>query len=137
MIHPETHAIQPEDRKNGQGGPNCFYCKGESVHDPDCVMRDRTVVIRTTFEYTVTVPENWTKENIEFHRNESSWCQGNAIHELAALIKEPEAGEEERFTPCGCLGKTEYVREATEADEYRLTPLHSKRLALKAVGEKA
>ena len=93
------------------GSPDhCFYC-GEprgGTHKADCVIRERTVVVKLTIEYTITVPEHWTPEDIEFHRNESSWCTSNALPELEKL---DENG-------CLCHGSSfEYVREATLEDE--------------------
>jgi hypothetical protein len=38
-----------------------------------------------TVEYEIEVPAYWDKHAIEFHRNESSWCAGNALDELKAI----------------------------------------------------
>lgn len=102
----EEHGIRPA------GYPNhCLYCQeprgGE--HDPECVIRERTVVVRLTIEYVIDVPEAWTPEQIEFHRNEGSWCSDNVYSELGALSEHAQ---------CLCdFTKFEYVREATEEDE--------------------
>ena len=95
-------------------GPSdkCFYCRKEldEQHKLDCVIRTRTVVVRATIEYVVNVPEFWTPEDIERHRNESSWCALNGVNELDEL--------HDRTGTCFC-GRThyQYVREATEQDE--------------------
>jgi len=69
------------------------------------VCRKRTVVIRYTIEVTTDVPESWTPEDIEFHRNESSWCANNIVAELEAAY-------------CLCNRTTaQYLREATPEDE--------------------
>jgi hypothetical protein len=122
MNHPETHIIRPEDKRCGERP--CFYCKGETIHDPECVLRRRTVVIRYTVEYAIAVPEHWDVEQINFHRNESSWCQGNALHELAELtghdlVERPELQDE---CDCGCFATIEYVREADPGDETKAPP---------------
>lgn len=91
----------------------CFYC-GEMIgseHRSDCVMRSRTVVVRMTVEYTIKVPETWNEDQIEFFRNEGSWCSSNALDELVDIQKHHH---------CLCYQTSfEYVREATEADEQR------------------
>lgn len=45
----------------------------------------KTVIVRMTVEYPVDVPSDWEKYDIEFHRNEGSWCASNAIDELQEL----------------------------------------------------
>mgnify|MGYP006908363279 CR=1 FL=1 len=60
----------------------------------------------------MSVPEAWTQDEIEFHRNESSWCINNMLGELP--------GYEEGDTRCMCFcAEVEYLREATEDDEER------------------
>jgi hypothetical protein len=94
------------------GDPNkCFYCDtprgGE--HKADCVIRSRTVVVKMTAQYVVQVPEYWDADQIEFHRNEGSWCASNGIAEL-----------EQMEGRVGCLcGSIEYayVREASAQDQ--------------------
>lgn len=95
----------------------CRYCGaalGEE-HVNDCVCRKRTVVVRMQIEYVVEVTEYWDADNIEFHRNESSWCAGNAAEELAGLF---ERMEERGGCPCSIV-EYSYVREANEEDEER------------------
>ncbi len=99
-------------------GRICFYCSQPvgAEHKPDCAMRKRTVVIKMTLEYVVDVPEHWTKENIEFHRNDGTWCSDNALGELEELSKYLETSDK------GCLcsaAEFEYLREATTEDEER------------------
>jgi len=89
----------------------CFYCheKLGGTHKPDCVIRQRTVVVRMTVDYVIDVPEHWTEDNIQFHRNEGSWCSDNALSELEQL-----SGR------AGCLCsfmEFSYLREGTEKDE--------------------
>jgi predicted nucleic acid-binding Zn-ribbon protein len=89
----------------------CPYCgvKLGKEHSEGCVCRKRTVVIKATFEYAVEVPEFWDKSEIEFSRNDGSWCVDNALDELKRVAE---------HQGCLChLAKFEYVREATEADE--------------------
>jgi hypothetical protein len=111
MIHPETHIVKQEDIRLAGPQDKCLYCGSKigELHKIDCVMRNKTVVIRATIDYVIEVPEFWDKDNIEFHRNGSSWCASNFVSELEELDKN-----------VGCLCSFvdfEYVREATEDDE--------------------
>lgn len=67
------------------GSPDgCFYC-GANIGQPHgrlCVMVEKRVQLRYSFVVDVMVPHHWTKDDIERHRNESSWCADNAITEL-------------------------------------------------------
>lgn len=105
---PETHLVAPSYGPRPAGRDDeCFYCQrpvGE-LHDLGCVLRLRRVVVRMTVEFPVEVPDSWTAEDIEFHRNEGTWCATNVLPELEAAIPED-----------GCLDDLEvhfnYVREA-------------------------
>lgn len=65
----------------------CFYCKRKigETHKDDCVLVHKKVVIQVTIEYAIEVPANWTKEQVEFYRNEGSWCTDNMLAELDEL----------------------------------------------------
>lgn len=62
----------------------CFWCNEKIGRDHkwECVRVTKKVIIRETIERTVKVPISWDAHRIEFHRNESSWCASNIIHEL-------------------------------------------------------
>ena len=65
----------------------CFCCQqaiGES-HKPDCVLIRKTVKVRAVVEYEINVPNGWDANQIEFHRNEGTWCCNNMIDELKAF----------------------------------------------------
>ena len=68
--------------------PQCFYCQQAigAEHKPTCVMINKKVKVRMTVEYEIEVPASWDQEQIEFHRNEGSWCSNNALAELEALF---------------------------------------------------
>jgi hypothetical protein len=111
MIHSETHIVKQENIRSAGPQDKCLYCGSKigELHKSDCVMRDKTIVIRAIVEYVVEVPEFWDKDNIEFHRNSSSWCVSNFVNELEELDKN-----------VGCLCSFvnfEYVHEATKNDE--------------------
>lgn len=114
MNHPETHPVTAKHGPRPAGQPDeCFYCSAAvgDHHDPNCVMRARTVVLRYSFNVVVAVPEHWTPEQVEFHRNDSSWCADNAIHAEFTQRREDA---------CWCPDfRAKYVREATEDDESR------------------
>lgn len=42
----------------------------------------KTVTIRFPIDVEIEVPEDWDKDMIEFHVNESSWCVGNILPKL-------------------------------------------------------
>lgn len=65
----------------------CFYCgvKIRGTHKPDCVLIKKNVRIRLTVEYDVSVPAFWDENQIEFHRNDGSWCADNCLDELRSL----------------------------------------------------
>lgn len=77
----------------------CFYCHSDigAVHDSTCVLVRRRVRVRLAVPgyeplvYSIVVPASWTVKDIEFHRNESSWCANNAIRELKSI--DPEFSE--------------------------------------------
>ena len=78
-------ATRPAGDKN-----RCFYC-GQKIgeyHKEDCVLINKKVLVRATIEYEVNVPNNWKKSDIEFHRNDGTWCSSNMLRELDEIIKE-------------------------------------------------
>lgn len=94
-----TQYVTEENGVRPAGPPDaCFYCKAllGGEHKPECVCILKMVTIRMTVEYPVKVPASWTKENIEFHRNEGTWCSDNALAELDALF-----GEDDQDCMCG------------------------------------
>ncbi len=111
-----SHGIRPAGKPD-----RCFYC-GEALgeeHKDTCVIRSRTVVIRATIEYAISVPENWDTQLIEFQRNDGSWCADNFISELEELRdrKTEDLGGGMKIG-CVCeMTSFEYVREATPEDE--------------------
>jgi len=68
----------------------CFYCRAKlgQPHDETCVTVHQKVRVRYSFDVDIDVPHSWTTEDIEFHRNDSSWCAGNAIDELSRMYPE-------------------------------------------------
>jgi hypothetical protein len=80
-------------------------------HRAGCVIRSKTVVVDATFRLVMDVPEDWSREAVEFHYNEGSWCAGNLVATLAEMH---EAGD----CMCGRVS-VRYVRQATLEDHER------------------
>lgn len=80
-------AVTRNAMRPGSGVGRCFYCREPigGKHRPDCVLIQKTVKVRAVLEYNVEVPHFWDKGDIEFHRNESSWCSSNLIDELSEM----------------------------------------------------
>ncbi len=87
--------VAPNDDGIRPAGPpdECFYCtrKVGAEHARDCTVVKKTVRVRYIIELDVTVPHHWEKDNVEFHRNEGSWCANNAIDELVTVFRDDEA----------------------------------------------
>jgi hypothetical protein len=103
--------VKPDDVRPARPDGTCFYCHEAlgSEHKWECVAATRPVVVRATIEYVIDVPRSWTAENIDFHRNDSSWCSGNLIDELERLDEHD-----------GCLCNTtkfEYLRDYNGPDK--------------------
>lgn len=77
----------------------------------------KPIVVKLITEYVVEVPEEWDQHMIEFHRNESSFCIGNDIRDLAKVLEFQGFG----LALCGCWStNVQYVRNATEQDKESL-----------------
>lgn len=76
----------------------CFYCQQKvgTQHRSDCAVVTKKVRVRVTLDYDITVPYSWDSGQIEFHRNDSSWCSSNLISEL-----EEQFGEDSEQCLCG------------------------------------
>jgi hypothetical protein len=78
---------QNDDGIRPAGKPDqCFYCSKlvGQPHQHDCVIVTKRVKVRYTYELEIEVPHSWTKENVEFQLNDSSWCADNGIEDLIA-----------------------------------------------------
>ena len=67
-------------RPNGKSD-ECFYCKQKvgQPHERDCVCVRRKINVRYVFDIETDAPYFWSKDNIEFQMNDSSWCANNSI----------------------------------------------------------
>lgn len=101
--------VEKDDGLRPSGPPDeCFYChqKIGQPHGPECVVVTKTVKVRYTFEIEIEVPHHWDRGNIEFHRNEGSWCADNSITDLEEHLKR---GLGDCLCPCF---KCKYLQEA-------------------------
>jgi len=110
----------------------CFYCPSHlgEPHQEDCVCRQRTVVVDVTIQCTITVPDNWKPDDIEWHYNEYTHAT-NIYSKLEHYIKRHDDLCWGITVPTGTPGvalsraqgydasrlKVAFVREATEVDE--------------------
>ncbi len=88
-IDRNTLVVRPGDNRPAGKPDECFYCRQPmgSLHLGQCPIPSKKVKVRVTIEYDIEVPIFWDKDNIEFARNESSWCASNLIQELEELEK--------------------------------------------------
>jgi hypothetical protein len=104
---PENWKHAPEHAET-----HCFYCKRPVPdHKDDCVCSRRTIVVELKSKMVVTVPQYWTRENIDFFFDGSSHCLANEIQQLAE-----EAKQEENICHVCSRTTVTFVREATAAD---------------------
>ncbi len=92
--------LQDHLRPAGQQD-RCFYCK-EMLGEPhafNCVMVCQRVKVKVEIEYDVWEPISWDGEQIEFRRNEGSWCANNCLDEITAFV----GGEDIGLDGEGCL----------------------------------
>ena len=81
LVHENDDGIRPAGKPD-----ECFYCQQKvgQPHGPDCVCVKKLVELKvearlddgTTFTglWQHEVPHFWGVAQIEFHKNESSWC---------------------------------------------------------------
>jgi hypothetical protein len=110
--------VTRDDTRSGERNgerDTCFFCQSTlgQEHQPECVIRSRTVVVRYVIETLRPVPEAWEPHSIDFHMNDSSWCASNLLEELREIYPDGPG-----VCLCGDL-LGEYLREATTEDEER------------------
>ena len=87
MIKHETDIVKSDPSRNSLD--KCFYCQEKvgAEHKLDCIMRDKTVVVKMSFSFVKTVPQHWEEDNIEFHLSESSYCLNNIINQKFKIFR--------------------------------------------------
>lgn len=125
--------VTPTRGPRPAGKPDeCFYCRkklGEK-HRSDCVIIQKSVVVKMTLEVIIDVPRSWEKDSIEFRMNESSWCASSIIRDLNAWEARVDAEAEYAPSGSGRIGEClcpafegEFIRDATEEDHQKLPVL--------------
>lgn len=84
------HIVTEKARRPAIDRQECAFCHQPlgTEHRPDCVLTKKKIKIRMIVEYETDCPASWGKEDIEFHRNESSWCADYALVELELFADE-------------------------------------------------
>jgi len=88
LVHENDDGIRPA------GPPDeCLYCRQKvgQPHGPDCVTVKKLVEfkvdvrlsdgVKFTGLWQCEVPHSWDEHMMDFHKNESSWCSNNIMHE--------------------------------------------------------
>jgi len=107
--------LSNDDGIRPAGNPDqCFYCKQKvgTPHKDGCVILNRKVKVKYSYEIEIEVPHGWSKDDIEFHRNESSWCADSSLRELSEISNNETIG-------CLCNVFECEVLEIPEAKPYR------------------
>ena len=91
----------------------CFYCgeKIGSYHEKDCVLINKKALVRLVIDYEVEIPAYWNKSNVNFHRNEGTWCSNNLIDELKDLTKGGDCLCDKAKFKCIKIGDSIYLNE--------------------------
>lgn len=102
IVLQDDAGIRPAGRQD-----ECFYCQQKigTPHLETCVILQQKVKIRYSFEIEIDVPAHWDRDNIEFHRNEGSWCADNAYDAIESFV-------EEKGLSCSCsIFKAEVIEQ--------------------------
>lgn len=112
--------IKPSDTgERPAGTPGfCYYCNQPAgQHLDTCVCVEKTVVIRATIDYIVSVPRSWDQQAVENQRNLSGWCADNDLDAIADYFSKHDG-------KCACPHMTfEMLRDATEDDHKSILEL--------------
>lgn len=111
IVLPNDSGIRPAGDKD-----KCFYCNQEigANHKDSCVMLERKIKVRFSFDIETLVPHFWGKEIIESHYNESSWCADNAVDIIVNKQKKLE-----KENKCMCCNFKAEVLEIPEMEPIR------------------
>ena len=101
-VLPNDDGIRPAGKPD-----ECFYChrKVGQLHKEDCVTITKLVRLRYIIEVDIEMPHSFDAHDIEFNRNEGSWCADNCLDEIEAHCR-----KEENVGSCLCNRfKAEFV----------------------------
>lgn len=122
MDLPQTETVLPQDERPARRDGTCFYCSQPlgTKHNPNCIIVSKTITVRLTLDVVIEVPRTWGKEQVEFARNENSWCVNNMMRELQTWFDDTN-------NSCACgSAQIDFVRDATEEDHSNLPLLVEK-----------
>ena len=107
-----NYLVTEKAKRPASDKEQCFYCGSiiGDYHKKDCVYISKKVKVRAVIEYDIEVPSSWSAEDIEFHRNEGSWCSSNMLDELNEIDNE------------GCLCdkvKFEFIEEIPNSETFK------------------
>lgn len=79
VVLKDDYGIRPAGKPD-----ECFFCHSKvgEEHKSNCAVIEKIVRVQYTYTIDIAVPHHWDAHNIEFHRNESSWCADNSIDDL-------------------------------------------------------
>lgn len=81
--------VTPKAKRPATKENKCTYCNQPigNFHKEDCVCISKKIKLKVTIEYETDCPADWDKNQIEFHRNEGSWCADNCLSEIEEYIE--------------------------------------------------
>lgn len=98
--------VTKDDERPARPDGTCFYC-WEPIggkHKEDCVIPCRPVEIEVRIRLVEEFPVSWSEGDIEFSKNESTWCASNIIDRLEEIVKTGK---------CLCdVTEVKYIKEA-------------------------
>src|SRR5437016_5052286 len=104
--------VTPDDVTARSSDGTCFYCSATlgREHNKGCVVHTRTVIVEVTLRFLREVPDDWSEDQIEQHRNLSGHTDGDDCAVCAFNTLNTLSGP--MF-----LRDLRFVREATAEDE--------------------
>lgn len=100
LVNPNDDGIRHAGRPD-----ECLYCRSRigQPHGAECVMVTKRIEMRVTATmptgetvvglWQLDEPFSWTRENSEFHKNESTWCANNMLDDLGDVVWDAGAAD--------------------------------------------
>lgn len=110
----ESDLVTVDNGPRPAGLPDrCFYCRQQigELHDNECVLLTREIMLKATILYRRDVPQTWDKGMIEFHFNEGAWCADNLVEDLEDFRQFLEGSD-------GCLCPQVSIELVEKGDEW-------------------
>lgn len=100
MFLEHTRLVTEKSGPRPAGKPDeCFYCQAKigEEHRTECVLRKKVVMLKIEVTIPVVVPADWDEDQVNFHRNDSTWCASSIVRDFVAYDKATD-----NRTPCLC-----------------------------------